>query len=574
MKRGFPLLWLTLLLFGSLFSFGFDSEKNIFTINKYKKMTAQQLLDCGDAFANNNIKDSALICYSLIYNSNVSGFDTLSKQIVCKAMNRASRLYFQYTNYTLSLDLLLRSLDMCESIGYNEYIGRIYNNIGNVHYYFKDYKLARKYYQLAYDNANEKYLLAISVNNLGILAKEDENDLEAALSLYKEAARFKSESGDNTYNFAFNNIGIVYQAMKQYDSAVMSYRLGLRSARLYMNEDSEALILSNMGGLHFELNSLDSATYYFNISSRIGEKIKLSKILSTNYLYLSKILETKGRVVEAFALYKKHSIINDSLYNDVKHLAINELQFMHNMSKVDKQIEAFSIEQQIKDRTILMQRRLQIVMGLVLLIVIMFLILLYSKNKNLNKAYNVLVEKNIEIVNYDKFNEKVRKEYEDRIANMRNTINTLMSKVPQETEGDESEEFAIRPVSIEKYKNSSLKDDYKDELVNAILNVMENKEVFCDPDFSIDKLVLLIGSNQNYVSQVINDTFKKSFRSFINDYRIKEARKILSDPECKKYTIESIGVMVGFKSRRTFDSIFKEITGISPSFYLKSQNSS
>ena len=99
---------------------------------------------------------------------------------------------------------------------------------------------------------------------------------------------------------------------------------------------------------------------------------------------------------------------------------------------------------------------------------------------------------------------------------------------------------------------------------------MEDTSIVCDPEFSIDKLAELSKSNQKYVSQVINDTLKKNFRTFLGTYRIQEAQRLLADFDATKYTIDSIALKVGYKSPNSFRDAFKEITGVSPSFYLKS----
>ena len=121
-----------------------------------------------------------------------------------------------------------------------------------------------------------------------------------------------------------------------------------------------------------------------------------------------------------------------------------------------------------------------------------------------------------------------------------------------------------------KYKKSMLTNDRQGELLNRIVMIMEDNSIICNPDFSVDMLAELVHSNQKYVSQVINDSFKKNFRSFLNSYRIKEAQLILSEPDAIKYTIESVALQVGFRSRNAFRDVFKEFTGISPNSYLKS----
>ena len=86
----------------------------------------------------------------------------------------------------------------------------------------------------------------------------------------------------------------------------------------------------------------------------------------------------------------------------------------------------------------------------------------------------------------------------------------------------------------------------------------------------MDRLAKLADLTYPEVSTLINSVLKKNFYSFVNDYRIREAQRILSDPNySKKYTIETISKNVGFKTRSAFYNAFKEITGVAPKFYLK-----
>lgn len=99
---------------------------------------------------------------------------------------------------------------------------------------------------------------------------------------------------------------------------------------------------------------------------------------------------------------------------------------------------------------------------------------------------------------------------------------------------------------------------------------MENPDEFCNCDFSLERLAFLVESNSRYVSQVINETYNKNFRTFINDYRIKEAQlRLMNITEYGNYTIQAIAESVGYKSHTNFIVIFKRITGMTPSIFQK-----
>ncbi|MEG2239423.1 MAG: tetratricopeptide repeat protein, partial [Bacteroidales bacterium] len=411
-----------ILLVFIFFGGGFSVAKSMDTqevssamIEKYQKTPMWQLLGIADAFLSKGANDSAMICYSLIYNSRMNQEDTSSKKIVCKALNRASNIYFYHCDYKSSIQLLLMALQICDEIGYKEYVASVYNNIGSVYFQFKDNKKAKKYYELSNKNSHNAYFSGVVLNNLALLACR-ENKLDSALILYKKACRIiEKEVLDSVYNETLNNIGNVYYTLGHYDSAFFYYCKALDNARKFKMASKEAYILSDIGRLYYHRHKYDSADYYLKMGNKIAIQYKLYSVLANNYLSFSEIQESQGNISQALAYYKKYDIIKDSLFNSSKYASIQELEFSYNMTKIDKKIQKLNVEQEIKERTIAMQKRLQLVTSLAVLALSALLVLMYRKNKNLNQAYNKLVVKNVEIVNFEAKMQFMQVEYEYKL---------------------------------------------------------------------------------------------------------------------------------------------------------------
>ena len=127
-----------------------------------------------------------------------------------------------------------------------------------------------------------------------------------------------------------------------------------------------------------------------------------------------------------------------------------------------------------------------------------------------------------------------------------------------------------RDTQGEKYKSSPMDEQAKEELLRHIHHAMESHDEIYDEGFSLDQLAGLIDANPNYVSQVINEKKGCNFKAFINNYKIKEACRRLSDPDnYGTYTIEAIGQSVGFGSRTNFYATFKKFTGMTPAAYQR-----
>ena len=55
-----------------------------------------------------------------------------------------------------------------------------------------------------------------------------------------------------------------------------------------------------------------------------------------------------------------------------------------------------------------------------------------------------------------------------------------------------------------------------------------------------------------------------SFRNLVNKHRIKEAKKRMLDTRYQKYSLESIGLDVGFGNRWAFKRAFEQVEKMSP----------
>jgi len=67
------------------------------------------------------------------------------------------------------------------------------------------------------------------------------------------------------------------------------------------------------------------------------------------------------------------------------------------------------------------------------------------------------------------------------------------------------------------------------------------------------------------LSEFLNRHFGIDFNSFINTYRVEEAKRMLRDN--RDQSIISICYEVGFSTKASFNSAFKRITGITPSAF-------
>ena len=150
-----------------------------------------------------------------------------------------------------------------------------------------------------------------------------------------------------------------------------------------------------------------------------------------------------------------------------------------------------------------------------------------------------------------------------KLKKMRITNEELSERI-EETEEE------LKQISEElssKYASSSLdKTDLK-SYSRQIEEFMESEKPYLDNELSIRKLASMLDMQPHHLSQVINSSFDMNFYTFINNYRIEEVIRLMKDPERKHHTILAIAYDSGFKSKSSFNTIFKKMTGKTPSEY-------
>jgi len=100
--------------------------------------------------------------------------------------------------------------------------------------------------------------------------------------------------------------------------------------------------------------------------------------------------------------------------------------------------------------------------------------------------------------------------------------------------------------------------------------LMKEEKPYLESDLTADNICRTINTNCSYLAQRIHDNFNKNFHGLINELRIKEARRLLTEPKHDHLSIEGIGEMAGFRNKVTFHSTFKRQIGITPSYFRKS----
>lgn len=107
------------------------------------------------------------------------------------------------------------------------------------------------------------------------------------------------------------------------------------------------------------------------------------------------------------------------------------------------------------------------------------------------------------------------------------------------------------------------------ELKYKLNELMQNEEPYLDTELNLINLSKQLQVSSNHLSYIINNGFNENFYGYINKFRIKKAKKLLIDKNANHLSIIGIAYESGFSSKTSFNTIFKKVTGLTPSEFKK-----
>ncbi|MDR2627622.1 MAG: helix-turn-helix transcriptional regulator [Dysgonamonadaceae bacterium] len=135
-----------------------------------------------------------------------------------------------------------------------------------------------------------------------------------------------------------------------------------------------------------------------------------------------------------------------------------------------------------------------------------------------------------------------------------------------------SEEYTQNKTT-DAYHNYGLKQAEAQLLAEKLKEYMSSQKPYINPDLCLRDLAEQLNVYPHYVTQILNTLFNQNFYDFVNTYRVNEAEKLLknTDKSNKVPTIITIAYSCGFNSKSSFNRIFKQKMGLTPSEYRETK---
>ncbi len=455
-------------------------------------------------------------------------------------------VYDYIGDYKQSLSFYQNSYQIMDSLNDYVYVAALLNNIGAVFFMWSDYDQALKYYieslNVEKNNGSVKGV-ADSYQNIAIVYR-NLNMVDSAMYYLDQSLVLYKEVGDSlNIGTCYDNMALVYLDSKEYDKALFyiekAYDIQCRNDDKY----GQSYSLNNFGLAYLGKNDYLMAKEYFLLAFECAGDIHL---ITQKLFSLEKLAELSSKTGDFKSAYEYLSdavLYRDSVYSADARKQMAEMQTRYEVAKMNDEImiQQLTIQQQedqLKRESLI---KTIVLTGLMFCVIFIgFMVLIYLQKR---RAYQILLMQNIQLARLEE----------------------------QEMKSENHKERSEQDVPETKYQKSSLTEEQKKAIYDKLLDLMEYGRVFLNHDLSIEDLAEKLDTNRRYLSQVVNEMHGSNFSTFINEYRVKEARRLLLDPEKRHFSLEGIAHSAGFNSRISFNNAFKKITGLTPAYFQKSQ---
>lgn len=130
--------------------------------------------------------------------------------------------------------------------------------------------------------------------------------------------------------------------------------------------------------------------------------------------------------------------------------------------------------------------------------------------------------------------------------------------------------LSLNDSSIKKADNELEIEDL-DKKFCLIEKFIQTHKPYLEGQYTVRALAGKVGIAQNEISPIIQQKTDKYYCDYMNELRVETLKDKLDDPENDKYTIFSLAMDCGFASKTSYNRIFKNHTGLTPTEYREQQ---
>ncbi len=513
---------------------------------------------------NTNWKYIHIIILCLLLLTSVAANAVEKKQDPSLTLKVKGDACYEAGRYSDALEFYTKALESAKNEKNDQMYYVCLGNIGNIYASMNDIKRALHYYTTGYEAAKETNDIdrqwGFSTNIVAAYCMLQEVD--NAKAFFDVQMKIPYENTEIKRYYFLNNQA--YIAMAENNSRMAEYyfkKVMAFAQERHMNTMYYVGPLVELGKIYMQRKNSREAIECFEIARDSVLRMENKDRLVSIFQAMSEAYRKSGNADSAEAYRRRYLAMSDSIFNISQFNLANGKLFEYENKENKARIDSLTSQNYIQLFVIL-------VFVVFALAVTLLYVALRRKARNLQEAQKMLVSKNEELMASDSHSRQLLKRYVEAMDKQKIQTGTEIPDNGMMQDADSGTE------SIEEHEDQrtglGLSEELRNRLLNSITMILDDVSVISNSDFNLSMLAEKVGSNTKYVSWIINDVYGKNFKTVLNEYRIREACRRLTDKDhYGNMTIQAIYEELGYNSAASFIQAFKKVNGMTPSVYQK-----
>ena len=111
--------------------------------------------------------------------------------------------------------------------------------------------------------------------------------------------------------------------------------------------------------------------------------------------------------------------------------------------------------------------------------------------------------------------------------------------------------------------------EYDLQAEKILVDAMRRQRYFLLPELTLPELAMHIGISDKKLSELLNKQMNTNFYEFVNEYRLQYFEELALSSELMNKTIFALAQESGFRSKATFNRLFKKKHLVTPNEFIK-----
>lgn len=450
-----------------------------------------------------------------------------------RSLMLSATLYQQKGKFTKAVDYALSAEKVIDKTDNISWKTRIYGFLASQYRMLKLYDLSKKYADEAIESSKEIVDTLASRQMIGLMMQEkayfeiDRKNYKASIQYIKSSENLLKAVKNNHDFFTANNeqlLGLNYFYLQQYSLSLKHYETALSQIKNLPETFLTGLIYNGISNVYLNTGRVKDAENELNKARKIADQTQFLQLKKEIYDTAERLYLAKKEVTKVGEFKRKEDSVKAQL-------DIETGSFYNSFLKEAERKNTYAKKSGFV-KNILIISVLAVLLGF-------FIYFLYYKRA--------------EKITYERFKaiiaELNRRAYDRKKQNQKGE-NHLSSVTSED-------------------QTSLMTSLTENKLVND-LEKFERTDIYLKNDISLPGLASYCKTNTKYLSYVIKHHKGMDFNNYINSLRINYIiEKLTHDPEYQKYKIATLAEESGFSSQNKFATVFKKITNISPSVFIK-----